>query len=144
MGKTQRTERLARGEVNFGCRADDEFDAAASDVDAERRAAVEIDRRPDRAVNVVRFLFAGDHSDANPRFVADPANELPSIRRFAHGARGDGHDLVDFPPSRHGRHFLQRGDRPIDRLVVERSTIEAAQPELDHLFLLVSGAVHAG
>src|SRR5438445_573966 len=95
--QAQCAERLAGGEVDFRGRADDEFDAAAADVDAEGRAAVEVDRRADGAVDVVGLLLAGNHTDADARFLADAADELAAIRRFAPRAGGHVRDPVHLP-----------------------------------------------
>src|SRR5205814_1977471 len=98
--ETQRSERLAGGEVNLALGADDHLRAAAADVDAERGAVADVDGRTDGAENVVGFFLGGDHADFDARGFADEAEELAAVGRLAHRARGDGDDLVRVPTLR--------------------------------------------
>src|SRR5204862_5816139 len=98
--------RLAGGEVDFGRSADDELDAAAADIDAQGSAAVEVDRRADRAKNVVRFFFSRDHANADADIVLDPAEKLAAVGRLTHRAGRDADDLVDLPAARDLHHLL--------------------------------------
>ena len=139
----QCAERLAGGEKNLGGRPDDELHASPADVEAERRAAVEVDHRTNRAKNIIGFLFAGYHADADADVVANAAQKLAPVRRFANGAGGHRDDLIDLPAPRDLDHLAKRGDGALDGIVIQRGAVETSQAELHHLLLFVDDAIGA-
>src|SRR5947209_17278100 len=89
---------LAAFEIDgFDVVADDELDAAATDVEDEMRAAVEIGGMLDALIDQTSFIFAADDADAQAELIADALEKVTAVFGFAHGAGGDGDDFFDLP-----------------------------------------------
>ena len=70
------------------CIAHHELDAAAAEVDAQRRRRIDHDARADRAEDEARLLLTVDHLDVDAGGLFDAVDELASVRRTADRAGG--------------------------------------------------------
>ena len=86
-GEPADAERHALGPAQPGRVADHELDAAAADVDAERRRRVDHDARAHRREDEASLLEAADDLDLDAGLVLDPVDELAAVRGGAHRAR---------------------------------------------------------
>ena len=75
--------------------ADDELDRAAADVDDERLAAGEVERRARAEIDEARLLLAANDGQLDAGLVAHDAHEVAAVLRLAHRRGGDGDDGVD-------------------------------------------------
>src|SRR5581483_799840 len=141
--ETERSEWLARREVDLVGRPDDHLRAAAADVDTERRARSDVDGGAHCAKDVVGLFLAGDHADFDAGVVADALQEIAAVRRFTHRARRDGDDLVRFPAPRDLRHLRDRVDAAVDGIFGQRLAVETGEAELHHLLFPVHHSIAA-
>ena len=75
--------------------AERDLDAAAADVDHDRRPAHHVDAVDRGEVDEARLLGAGDHAGPDAGLLDDAGEELAPVLRFARGAGGGRKDLVD-------------------------------------------------
>ncbi len=137
LGEADDPELEAAAKIDAGTRASRDLDAAAADIDDDRR----VTRRPDgverRQVDQTRFLDPRDHARTDAGPIDDRLEKRTAVLGFPRGAGGDGNDLVD--PVRLGeaaelREHLQRR---VHRLWGQRAAVESAGAQAHHLFLAV-------
>ena len=87
-GEPADAEGHARGPAQAGGVADHDLDAAAADVDAQRRRGLEHQAGPDRGEDQAGLLEPADHLDLDAGLGLDAVDELAAVRRGADRARG--------------------------------------------------------
>jgi hypothetical protein len=134
-GEAGDAEVLARRPVETGGRADHHLEAAAAEVEAQRRRRLEQDAGADGAEDQSRLGEPVDHVDRHARLALDAVDELVAVAGAPNGAGRAGHDLGHVGGFRehlhaaHGRHGEVGGLRWDEPLAAH------AVAEAEHLLL---------
>ena len=119
---------------------EDELDAAAADVDDQRRLAAQVDGVAHAEVDEARFLAAGDDLDAQADVVLDLLDEVAAVGGLAHGAGRDGGDAGHALALGQGAEGGQRAHAGVDRLRRQAPLAERAAAEPHHFLGAVEHA----
>ena len=90
----------------------------------------------DAQANQTRFLTSGDDLDGDAGALADPADDLATVRSFAERARGDGADSRVVAPAKRSV-SAKRRQQALDDFLVEASGGEYALSRTDGVTLLM-------
>ncbi len=116
--------------------ADHDLEAAAAEVEAERRAGVDHDAGADGAEDEAGLLHAGDHLDAHTGVGFDPVDDVSAVLGLAQRRRRAGDDLLGAVGAGEGDEAAHGGQQRVERR--RRDTAGAGDDvaEAEHLLLL--------
>jgi hypothetical protein len=134
-GQPGHPEVLARRPLEAGRVAHHDLEAAAAEVEAQRRRRFEQHAGAHRTEDQSRFGEAVDHLDLDPRLDLDAVDELVTVGGEAHRARGASRDLVDLGRVGEELHAPHRGDRLLGLLGRDVALAAHDVAEAQHLLL---------
>ena len=116
--------------------AQDDFGAAAADVDEEGLFVFQVKAARNAQVDQPRFLLARHHAHVELRGVLQPLYKLPLILRLTRCRSGHGNDVVGTVRANHRSKLLADGHGAVDSLGLQNLVVELALTETHRLFEL--------
>ena len=115
-----------------------DLDAAAADVDDDRRAAADVHAVPGRQMDEPGFFGSGNHPDADAGLAIDLGNEVAAVLGLARGAGGRRDDLVDLVGVGQALELGQGLERGRHGGWGQAAAVQAAGAEPDHVLFAVN------